>query len=417
MRNIFDQFEQPENRVTHALMTALDLDRGLLAAFLHELVKVKPPRGVKQLGLLEQRYPGQPEQREEEDEKRGVPDGWIFDEKRRWCVFIETKVLIKLTAAQIERHRRTALRRGYILAKPIVILPRSALSLPSDVTVIEWRDVYAWLLKKRAKSQWARHLANYLEVIERKLIDTKQFREDTLTKFAGFPFSADEPYTYLEGKRLLNLAMDELRQRRSLQRKLGVNRKHKGRGAITGKRGDAVWDFLSLSKTSDKKLFTHDPHLTLGITSRAVEVTLTLPNGLNRSMRNAVKTLDLDGFLELLAAVLKRLRPMLRKHKGAVPIFRGVQRRYLSQRAQPFVDARIDFDLRTAVASKDRPKLQPVWAKAAYDAFVRKRGTNYQVQVGVVFPYERCPEVARDDALDLVEQSWLACAPVVSLVK
>ena len=41
MRNIFDQYAQPENRVTHALMTALDEDRVLLGLFLHELVKVK----------------------------------------------------------------------------------------------------------------------------------------------------------------------------------------------------------------------------------------------------------------------------------------------------------------------------------------------------------------------------------------
>jgi hypothetical protein len=108
--------------------------------------------------------------------------------------------------------------------------------------------VYAWLLTKRTKSKWAMRLAQYLEVMERKLIGTKQFREDTLTKFAGFPFSADEPYNYLEGKRLLNLAMDELRHRRTLQRKLGVNPKHKGRGAITGKRARLSSLTISFSK-------------------------------------------------------------------------------------------------------------------------------------------------------------------------
>ena len=43
MRNIFDQYAQPENLVTHALMTALDEDRALLGLFLQKLVKVKAP--------------------------------------------------------------------------------------------------------------------------------------------------------------------------------------------------------------------------------------------------------------------------------------------------------------------------------------------------------------------------------------
>jgi hypothetical protein len=41
MRNIFDQYTQAENRVTHAFMTALDQDRKLLGLFLRELVNVK----------------------------------------------------------------------------------------------------------------------------------------------------------------------------------------------------------------------------------------------------------------------------------------------------------------------------------------------------------------------------------------
>jgi len=40
LRNIFDRYSQPENRVTHALMTAIDEDRSLPRSFLRELVKV-----------------------------------------------------------------------------------------------------------------------------------------------------------------------------------------------------------------------------------------------------------------------------------------------------------------------------------------------------------------------------------------
>jgi hypothetical protein len=59
MRNIFDQYAQPENRVTHALMTALDEDRALLGLFLQQLVKVKAPVNPRKLSVLEQQYPGE----------------------------------------------------------------------------------------------------------------------------------------------------------------------------------------------------------------------------------------------------------------------------------------------------------------------------------------------------------------------
>ena len=66
--------------------------------------------------------------------------------------------------------------------------------------------------------------------------------------------------------------------------------------------------------------------------------------------RNLVK-LGEDGFQALVKDVVDNLKPLLRDHEGATPWFRGVQRRYPSQRATPFVDAKIDFDLRTAIPS------------------------------------------------------------------
>jgi hypothetical protein len=97
LRNVFDQYFQPENRVMHALMTALDEDRKLLGLFLRELVSVKPPGDVRKLIVLEQQYPGEEEPTEEDLERRGIPDGWVFDSDG-WCVFLENKVMAKLTA-------------------------------------------------------------------------------------------------------------------------------------------------------------------------------------------------------------------------------------------------------------------------------------------------------------------------------
>jgi hypothetical protein len=416
LRNIFDQYSQPENRVTHALMTAIDEDRVLLGHFLRELVKVKPPTNPRKLSVLEQQYPGEEEPSEDELERRGIPDGWISDNEG-WCVLIESKVIAKLTADQIRRHRRTAERRGFESIAVVAIIPHKPTSLPPQTVLLEWRTVYVWLRRHSSNSMWAARAANYLEIAEAKLIDSEQFVEGTLTQFSGFPFRRDHPFTYLEGKRVLSLALGELRGRRDLRDRLGMNPKASGRPAITGRQATAVWDFLSLTAAAKGENFTKYPHLTLGILSHAVEAVVTVPNAVNSLMRRNLVGLGEVGFEALAKNIVTNLKPLLSKHKGATPWFRGIQRRYPSQRAIPYVDATIDFDLRTAVSSGGPPKTQPRWLSAAYGSFVNKKGTNYQIQMGVIFRYDLCPELRQADAVGLVASAWLACKPLVDLTR
>ncbi len=259
-------------------------------------------------------------------------------------------------------------------------------------------------------------MASYLEVIEAKLIDKKQLIEGTLTMFSGFPFGSDHPLTYLEAKRLLALAMLDLRHRQDLRRELGVNPEIAGRTAITGQREDRVWDFLSIAPTANEEAHTEHPHFTLGITTQQVEAMVTVPNAVNRTMRNRINELGIDGFRALARDILGNFEPLLAEHPGASPRFRGVQRRYPSQRSKPFLDAMIDFDLRTAFGGSD-PKLQPVWLKAGYDAFVDRKGPNYQIQMGVIFAYDRCPGIKERSALDMIASAWLGCSRLVALDK
>jgi hypothetical protein len=112
-------------------------------------------------------------------------------------------------------------------------------------------------------------------------------------------------------------------------------------------------------------------------------------------MRQNIVKLGDEGFRSLVKEIVCNLAPLLRAQHCAKPWFRGVQRRYLSQRAKPFIDAQIDFDLRTAFHSSSPPKMQPRWLSAAYDCFSKKEGSNYQIQIGVLFPYEHCPELQR----------------------
>jgi hypothetical protein len=114
---------------------------------------------------------------------------------------------------------------------------------------------------------------------------------------------------------------------------------------------------------------------------------------------------------------LGNLTSLLRAQDGARPWFRGLQRRYPSQRSTPFIDAQIDFDLRTAFHSDAAPKTQPRWLSTAYDCFSNKEGSNYQIQMGVLFPYDHCPELQSESAVDLIAKAWLGCKPLIELAR
>ena len=111
MRNLFDQYSQPENRVTHALATALHEEPKLLRSFLRRVAGTSPPPRVP-LVVLEQRLPGEPEP-DGDEERAGLPDLWVHDRDEAWALLVECKVAAGLTADQVRRHRRTAERRGF----------------------------------------------------------------------------------------------------------------------------------------------------------------------------------------------------------------------------------------------------------------------------------------------------------------
>ncbi|MFH1745551.1 MAG: hypothetical protein ABIG44_00765 [Planctomycetota bacterium] len=416
MRNIFDQYDEPENRLTHALACCLQEDRRLLRSFVNWLANPRPP-SRHTLVVTEQSLPGDEEVTETElDQQRGLPDMWIHDHER-WSLIIENKIGSAVEAGQIRRHRATALRRGFEDHSVVVISPdvppRRSLAGASHV---KWPDVYAWLLRNHAKSEWSRRLTSYMESAESRMIASGYLDRGSLTTFPGIRFGPDAPWNYREAKRLLRLAMEELRKNKKLQR-FGMDPTGEGRPAITGREGSAVWDFLPIRQAKGTKNFTAYPHLTMGIQSKRVLVMVTVPNGIKAPLRRSLLSLGETGFEELALRIGSNLDRLLRKAKGAKPWMDVCQRHYLSQRSAPIEDARLEFDLRTVFPRKKKQrsvKPQPQWLRATYAALEAKR-SNLQVGIGAIFPHS-CSILHSKEALNYFAGTWLTCEPLLNVL-
>jgi hypothetical protein len=412
VRNVFDQYSQPENRLTHALLSTLQSDPALLRRFLR-WCNTSVPNGAR-LKVLEQALPGQPvELSEEEAEKRGLPDGCITD-GQRWALLIECKLAAVLKADQLRRHLKTAARKGITDCSLLVLTLDGKVARLPGIRSARWCELYQWLRRLRRKSDWVRRCIDYFELLEANL-PSEYLMKGTLTVFAGVPFGPDEPYNYPQAKRLLGLLRDELRSDRRLKRRLRIDPQSAGRGAITGRQADFVWDFIGLMQARRAGTFTQYPHLTVGIHADRVDAYVTVPNGIRSRLRSALLGRSFADFEGRLLGVTRAIDTALRSVKGAAPMVVIVQRHYPTQRSPAVHDSYLRFDPRTALPrskAKSKVKFQPQWLRATYEALCARR-SNLQFQVGAQFPYATCPSVRTRQVIDSIANVWLACRPVL----
>jgi len=255
-----------------------------------------------------------------------------------------------------------------------------------------------------------------MAVAERRMLADEYLREGTLTTFAGIQFDSDNPYSYLEAKRLLKLLMEDLRKRKSLAKRLGADLAASGRSAITGTQGDSVWDYIPLAKAKSNDNFTSYPHLTLAIRRDRVIVQITVPNGLDRGLRRAFLGGGYDIFATMVSAFQENSHEVLKYDKNARPFVEILQRHYPSQRSPPISDAELKFDPRTAYGDVKGVKKQEEWLRAVYDALSNRR-SNLQLGIGWGFQYDSSVTVSHPQFADVVEHSWSSCRPVLEAMR
>jgi hypothetical protein len=413
MRNLFDQYSHPENRLTHALVCCLGEDQILLKHFVRWLAGDGLPEKWK-LSVLEQQLPGEEEDSEEEAEKRGLPDAWIHDGES-WALIIESKIAAPISSEQLKRHRSTAERRGFeriLLLAITTVKPISAASFP-EVRFITWSEIYLWFIKQTERN-WARRMVSYMEAAEAKMAASGYLKEGSLTVFSGIPFKDRHLYTYLEAKRVLSLALNELRKREDLKKNLGIDSVRKGRSAITGKEESSVWDFLWLRQAASEKDFTTLPHLTLSLNRDQASAMITLGAGLKPSIRRRLVEQGPKNFWKVITATESKLSESV-ANKGGIPRMYVTQRHFSSRRSPAIEDGRLEFDLRTSRKGRSPVRLQPEWWEAAFNLLLKRR-SNMQIGIGAVFPYRTTSAVHSPQALNLFADAWLSCKPLLDLL-
>ena len=413
MRNIFDQYSQPENKLTHSLASCLYEDPRLLNSFLKNFCS-NFFNQTSNLKIEQQTVPGERHLIDDESQRKGLPDAVIYTEEQ--CLIIESKVSSTLTRDQLMRHERTVRRRGFNNIRGIGIvvdlLPKVRLDNWKQLT---WNQVYSWAYKETNKSEWARKLIEYFNVLENNMVERKYLKEGSITEFTGVHFDDENPYSYLEGKRQLRLLVNKIKQNKILQEELNVDLSKKGRGGI--KKAGNLWDYLTFNTGVDDKSFTDEPHLTIGMNDEFIEGDLTIPYRIKGNTKRNFYNLSWEEFKNIIHKIVLNYNNSFGTSEGFKPQIVLAQRRYPSQSSPAIHDARLEFDIRTAfkdISSKLKPtqKKQEEWLRLVFEINNNKK-SNIQFQVGADFFYNKHTLVKNKDADQVVCKSFLACKPLI----
>lgn len=413
MRNIFDQYNQPENKLTHSLATSLYEDKKLLDSFLKTFCK-NFFKITSNLKIEQQTVPGQITRETDEKQKKGLPDAIIYNEEE--CLIIESKVSSTLTQDQLNRHEKTLKRRGFDKIKGIGIvvdlLPNVKLENWKQLT---WNSVYSWAHKETKNSEWAKKLVDYFNVLENNMVEDEYLTEGSITEFTGIHFDDDNPYSYREGKRQLKLLVNKIRKNKILNDELNVDLKAKGRSGI--KKEGNLWDYLTFNTGIKQKSFTDEPHLTIAMSDEFIEADFTIPYRIKGKTKKNFYSLSWENFKNIVHEIALNFDKSFGISEGFQPHILLGQRRYPSQSSPAIHDARLEMDIRTAfkdISSKLKPtqKQQEEWLKVVFEINNNKK-SNLQFQVGGRFYFNKQSLVNDKNADQILVKSFLACKPLI----
>jgi hypothetical protein len=405
--NPFNQYDGDENRLTHALAITLERSKAFQTAFIN-LCGAKRRLG-KDIRVEIQVVMSS----DDEIEETAIPDLILVDTEQRGLIF-EVKVGSSLDPSQLQRHEARAKTRKDIVGNIVwkyVITGRS-----SDAKIIrkgwqhiEWIKIYEIANRLKVQCEWARDLADYLEIVATQIENKGMNSKVKLTTFTGIPFKnvrvkrpTDAPNLYepRQARRHLSDLMDSLEEDKRLLSELGFAPGKKPKRRVGVEATDSVWDYLSPMEKDGHH--TKTPHFTVEISKEHASAMLTIPNQ-TKVLRHFVKKHNSDDFIEAIKIFLRAIGKHNLNKAGCQPCIVTKQRRYRTIREVYAVDGNLTFDLRTfeglpRTGNSPPIRTQPEWTKFCYQ-LLRDKKSNIQFQIGMQFIYGYMKKLDQPEAV------------------
>lgn len=387
LRNIFDQYSQQENHLTHSLLHVLNENRNLLKAILKA-------NGIKltgkQINLITQVAP-----RTDKD-RTSIPDGYIYTEDYNICIGIETKINENsLNRDQILGHLKQL--SGYDTSYLAVLTPDG--TEPEIITelvknhnhknlkFISWKDLLnlmSDLGSDKGKNPVGQYLFDeFMNYVERCY---------HMTPFTGFKFR--DGYDRDLAQHYVKRVAEEL----TPDIKTLYPDCKKERSQVKG----VWWAWYSSEEVQNSV------HPAFVVGNERVRCHIILGNGCKKEWKQFYQTLDSDKFKKLLRKVYTK-RP---DNSQTIISFR--QRHFLN-RTKSVSDAAVEINIATLLGI-DKSKPNDIWWSLIKDVAASKNRYNYQLEIGYHLDYEKVKDLKGPKAPQLMLKCFRNLKPVYDIL-
>jgi hypothetical protein len=378
LNNIFDQYDQEENRVTNAFLQTLAKNGELLKTFLEKYFNIHVNKNANVVISSQKEPLGLGDEENDRERAEGIPDGWIIIDEEKAIVF-ETKIVRNdIRRDQLLAHikRIKGYSQKYLCAiTPDEDSPVKDINVPNvDIIWISWRDVYNLISKEKEDQDLSGYLRNQLK-------EYLAMKED-LVGFQGIDYPSGS-FNPREAKIIMKSLIREI--------KPGIL---KGYPSLKYERKSysqdihpytvfhrSTWSFLAADDN-----FTKDMHITFWLTETHMGMGITVPNNAGKRWKRLRNIFGDDGLFKTFVEKLFNLR-------GHLPnlYLEFVHRHYIRQR-DGVIDGIMEMNIDTIKGSKD-VKTNQKWLDAIRELIKNKQGYNGQLMLRTRFFYKDFPEI------------------------
>lgn len=378
LNNIFDQYDQEENRITNSFLQTLAKNNDLLKAFLQKNFNIQL-RKSSTVVISSQKEPfGLGDEEEDRERAEGIPDGWIIIDEEKAIVFESKITRDAVRRDQLLAHTKRI--KGYGQKYLCVITPDEGspvqgLNIPGvEIRWISWRGIYDLVSQEKESRDLSGYLRNQLK-------EYLAMKED-LVGFQGIDYPSGL-YNPREAKIIIKSLIREIKPE---VLKVYPNLKFERKAYSQDVHSYTVFHRSTWSYLAADENFTKDMHMTFWLTETHLGMGITVPNSAGKRWKRLRQIFRRDDLFESFLEKLYKLRSRLPNL-----YLEFVHRHYIRQR-DGVIDGILEMDIDTVKGSK-KVKANQKWLEAIRELIKNKHGYNGQLMLRTRFFYKDFPAI------------------------
>ena len=390
LRNIFDQYQMPENRVTNALLQTLQRDRRLLDSFLKKVIGRTIAKN-EDIVFKAFKKPGADEDiKSSEEQTQSIPDGLILIGEET-AIAIESKIVKgAVRPEQLKSHLEEipSYNEKYLcVITPDDSSPIEDLKARGEIDInsiwLSWREIYEMLGDYKSPK-------NAEEFLQSQLKEFLYMQND-LIGFCGFE-KREEGYDFEKANNIIRNLIRAIKPRvqeiyQGFEYEKQYYKRTKNPYQIYP---EAAWGYLAPQED-----FTKDLHFTFSLGETNLFIGLTIPHNAGQRWQRLKAICQDDNLFRDFESQLFELRSKLPN------IYLEFLQRHYVGRKDGAIDGMIEMNLDTINGNPEEKvkKNKALW-EGLRSVIARKKDYNGQLMIRTRYFFKDHPEMENENFKD-----------------